>query len=142
MRKIVRLNKILPLLLVAALIAAVAPRASRLNYEYKKGSVWNYETLFAPFDFPILKTSEQIQAEMDQVAENHVPYFKYSASATTASVSAVAGMDLGPFKPAVAGSLKNIMEKASFPMTKCPKVQKFFMYRKTSVRRRFPPLKF
>ena len=99
------------MLLVAALIAAVAPRASRLNYEYKKGSVWNYETLFAPFDFPILKTSEQIQAEMDQVAENHVPYFKYSASATTASVSAVAGMDLGSFKPAVAGSLKNIMER-------------------------------
>ena len=47
------------------LLTAVAPRLARLDYEYKKGSTWDYETLFAPFDFPVLKTTEQIQAEMD-----------------------------------------------------------------------------
>ena len=76
MKLTARLDKFLPLLIVAALIAAVAPRTAKFGYDYKKGATWNYETLFAPFDFPILKTAEQIQEETARALDAYVPYFK------------------------------------------------------------------
>ena len=105
------LNKLLPLLLIAVLITAVAPRSAKFGYEYKKGSTWNYETLFAPFDFPVLKTPEQMQEEMEKAMGSYVPYFKYSPGITNSSLSAAAELDLGDLKPAVLASLRSILEK-------------------------------
>ena len=111
MKLTAHLDKFLPLLLVAAVIAAVAPRAARFGYDYKKGSTWKYETLFAPFDFPILKTSEQIQEETEKALGAHVPYYRYSQSVTASSLSAAEALDLGAMKPVVMSTLGNIMEK-------------------------------
>ncbi|MBR5906347.1 MAG: HDIG domain-containing protein [Bacteroidales bacterium] len=111
MRLTARLDKFLPLLLVAALIAAVAPRTAKFSYDYKKGSIWKYETLFAQFDFPIYKTSEQIQEEMEKAQGARVPYYKYSAAVTASSLSAAEALELGAMKPVVTGALRNIMEK-------------------------------
>lgn len=111
MKLTARLNKALPLLIIAALLAAVAPRTAKFGYEYKKGATWNYETLFAPFDFPVLKTPEQIREEIDRTAESYVPYFKYSAGVTSSSLSAASALELGQLRPAVLASIRNIMEK-------------------------------
>ena len=35
----------------------------RFPYEYKKGELWRYETLTARFEFPILKTEQELVAE-------------------------------------------------------------------------------
>ena len=80
MKLTVRLNRVLPLLLFAVVIAAISPRAAKLGYEYKKGGTWDYETLYAPFDFPILKTSEEMLAEREKASDVHVPYYNYSES--------------------------------------------------------------
>lgn len=111
MKLTARLDKFLPLLIVAALIAAVAPRTAKFGYDYKKGATWNYETLFAPFDFPILKTVEQMQEETARALDAYVPYFKYSAGVTGSSISAAEALDLGALKPVVTGALRSIMEK-------------------------------
>lgn len=110
MKPTARLNKFLPLLLVALLLTAVAPRKATLGYDYKKGSTWKYETLFAPFDFPILKTAEQMQEEMDKVADNYIPYFKYSAGVTESALAAASAMDLDTLKPTVLEAVKSIMD--------------------------------
>ena len=47
------------------ILLLIMPRTGKFNYDYKKGSPWAYETLVAQFDFPILKTQEQIQTEME-----------------------------------------------------------------------------
>ena len=120
MKPTVRLNKILPLLLIAALLATVAPRTAKLGYDYKKGAVWEYETLFAPFDFPILKTAEQMQAEMDKASDTYVPYYKYSEGVTRSSLDAVSYMDLGELKPVVLASVKGVMEKGVVPDDEVP----------------------
>lgn len=111
MKLTAHLNKSLPLLIVAALIALAAPRTAKFAYEYKKGATWHYETLFAPFDFPILKTQEQIREEIDRTADSFVPYYRYSAGVTSSCMSSASALDLGPLRPAVLTSLKNIMEK-------------------------------
>lgn len=115
MKPTARLNKFLPLLLVALLLTAVAPRKATLGYDYKKGSTWKYETLFAPFDFPILKTAEQMQEEMDKVADNYIPYFKYSAGVTESALAAASAMDLDTLKPTVLEAVKSIMDKGVVP---------------------------
>ena len=111
MKLTARLNKFLPLLLVAAMIAAVAPRTAKFGYDYKKGSTWNYETLFAPFDFPILKTPEQMQEETEKALGAYVPYYRYSSGVTLSSMSAVEALELGNMKPVVIAALKSILEK-------------------------------
>ena len=65
----------LPLVLMLVFFVFMLPRSPRFSYEYKKGEHWMYETLVAEFDFPILKTDEQLQAEKDSVKASKVPYF-------------------------------------------------------------------
>ena len=107
----VPLNRLLPLLIVAALLAAAAPRAAKLSYDYKKGGTWNYETLYAPFDFPILKTSEEMLEEMDKASGVHVLYYKYSEDVTRAALRKAASLELGDYGPAVLEALGVIMER-------------------------------
>ena len=70
----------LPLFLMLVFFVFMLPRSPRFSYEYKKGEHWMYETLVAEFDFPILKTDEQLKAEKDSVRSVKIPYFdkKYS----------------------------------------------------------------
>ncbi|MBO4670387.1 MAG: HDIG domain-containing protein [Bacteroidales bacterium] len=99
------------MLIVAALLAAAAPRAAKLCYDYKKGGVWNYETLYAPFDFPIMKTSEEIMEEMDRASGVRVPYYKYSDEVTRGALLKAATLDLGEYSPAVLEALGVVLER-------------------------------
>ena len=56
----------LPLVLLFVLVVFLMPRSSRFSYDYKKGAPWQYETLISQFDFPVLKTEEQYQRELEQ----------------------------------------------------------------------------
>ena len=43
------------------------PKIGSFQYEYQKGMPWRYETLRAPFHFPIYKTEEEIQQERQEI---------------------------------------------------------------------------
>ncbi len=90
------------------------PRTAKFNYDYKKGTPWPYETLVSQFDFPILKTEEQIQEERDQAGTIVVPYFRYSEEVTSASIKKVQSMDLGSYnslRPQLVSRLGDIYAK-------------------------------
>ncbi|MGA0155510.1 MAG: HD family phosphohydrolase [Flavobacteriaceae bacterium] len=59
------------------LILWIFPSQRAFNYEYAQGRPWRYETLYAPFDFSIKKTEEQLKAERETAAKNKVFYFDY-----------------------------------------------------------------
>ena len=59
------------------LIVYLFPKGGIFKYEFTKGKPWQYENLYAPFDFAILKTKEEIEAEKQQISENIIPYFEY-----------------------------------------------------------------
>ena len=69
---------LVPTLLAVVIIGLCMPRTGEFEYHYRKGHVWNYETLVAPFDFPILKTADQISLEKKRQHEEFIPYFHYS----------------------------------------------------------------
>ncbi len=90
------------------------PRTAKFNYDYKKGSPWPYESLISQFDFPILKTEEQIQAEREQSGSIVVPYYRYSEEVSSSVVKKVQSLDLGGYnslRPAVVTRLADIYAK-------------------------------
>lgn len=88
---------IFPLLVLFLIIWLALPRNSKLSYEYKRGQPWKYETLIAPFDFPILKSEEQIMEELSKGAPAVVPYYRYDEELVNRSLRAVESIDLGGF---------------------------------------------
>ena len=66
-----------PLAIVFAILTVLFPRAAKFSYDYRKGSPWPYETLIAQFDFPILKTDEQLREERSKNKSVAIPYYRY-----------------------------------------------------------------
>ncbi|MCK8520528.1 HDIG domain-containing protein [Aquimarina sp. D1M17] len=60
-----------------ALIVYLFPKGGIFKYEFTKGKPWQYENLYAPFDFAIAKTEEEIEVEKKQITDNIIPYFQY-----------------------------------------------------------------
>ncbi|WP_224483631.1 HD family phosphohydrolase [Robertkochia aurantiaca] len=66
--------------LTTILIVYFFPKGGKFKYDFQKGKLWQYETLYAPFDFAIYKTEEEIAADKDAIANNHPDYYQYDAS--------------------------------------------------------------
>lgn len=104
----------LPLVLLFVFFVLLMPRSGNFNYDYKKGSPWMYETLVAEFDFPVLKTAEQLQQEKEQAASSVTPYYKYSGNIASERTDAVMQADLGAYdrlKPEIISILDTIYSK-------------------------------
>ncbi len=56
------------------------PKGGKFKYEFQKGKPWQYENLYAPFDFSIKKTSEELSLEQETLRERQIPYYAYDAS--------------------------------------------------------------
>ena len=107
-------QRYLPLVIVFAVLVLLMPRTAKFNYDYKKGTPWPYETLISQFDFPILKTEEQIQEEREQAGTIIVPYYKYSEEVVSNVVKTVQSLDLGAhnnLRPTVVTRLGDIYAK-------------------------------
>ena len=44
-------------------IVYLIPIKSQFNYDFSRGDTWAYESLYAPFDFAIIKSQNEIEAE-------------------------------------------------------------------------------
>ena len=103
-----------PLVLVFAVLVLLMPRTAKFNYDYKKGTPWPYETLVSQFDFPILKTEEQIQEERDEDGASVIPYYKYSEEVVSSAVRNIQSLDLGEYnklRPAIVTRLNDIYSR-------------------------------
>lgn len=54
------------------------PKGGKFKYEFQKGKPWQFETLYAPFDFSIKKTDEEIAEEKQNIDETSGQYFRYN----------------------------------------------------------------
>jgi len=69
--------KIFLFLLSVFLIVYFFPTQGKFKYEIVKNKPWQYENLYAPFDFPILKSDEELEAEKIEVQSTHIPYYVF-----------------------------------------------------------------
>ena len=107
---------LLPLLVVAVILTLIMPRRGEFKYKYRKGTVWNYETLVAPFSFPILKTSDQLTAEMLSDSDPLVLQFKYSSEPGDEAALALSSTDMSVRK-VLEGPLERIYAAGILPDT-------------------------
>ncbi|WP_283639899.1 HD family phosphohydrolase [Mesonia mobilis] len=70
--------KVFLYLLTTAIIVYLFPKGSKFKYEYSKGQPWQYENLYAPFDFAILKSEDEIAEEKEEIRNKHTPYYNFN----------------------------------------------------------------
>ena len=107
-------RRLLPLAIVFAVLVLFMPRTAKFNYDYRKGSPWPYETLVSQFDFPILKTEEQLMEERDKADGGTVPYYRFSEEVVNNAAKSLQGLDLGNYarlRPAIASGISDLYSK-------------------------------
>lgn len=105
---------LIPFLVLFASMLVLMPRSEKFGYDYKKGSEWKYETLFAQFSFPVLKSEEQMIAERSSKKAEVIPYYKYSDEITSSSLKScetLLSQQDSTVRPVVLYSLRTILEK-------------------------------
>lgn len=80
-------NPIAILVTVVVCIASISltmPKdVETFNFDYAEGQPWRYDQLIAKYEFPILKSEEQIKREKDSVTIDFAPYFNAVGSVAT-----------------------------------------------------------
>ena len=107
-------RRLVPLAIVFAVLVLFMPRTAKFNYDYRKGSPWPYETLVSQFDFPILKTEEQLMEEREKVDGGTVPYYRWSDDVVNNAVKSLQGLELGSLsrvRPAIASGMADLYSK-------------------------------
>ncbi|CAA0147149.1 HD family phosphohydrolase [Tenacibaculum maritimum] len=64
-------------LVTAISIVYLLPKGGQFKYDFNKGKPWQYDNLYATFDFAIQKTSEEIDLEKKEIKENIKQFFEY-----------------------------------------------------------------
>ena len=77
--------KVFVFVVATALVCWQMPRTGKFKYEYQLSKPWQHETLYAPFDFPIYKDYETLNAETAEASAKVKPIFVYNDDEMVAS---------------------------------------------------------
>ncbi|WP_066219113.1 HD family phosphohydrolase [Formosa haliotis] len=69
------LYKALLFICTTFLIVYLFPKSGRFKYDFEKGKPWQSENLYAPFNFAIKKSNEEIEKEKHEINTNAIRYF-------------------------------------------------------------------
>lgn len=109
---------LVPLVVLFLVLTLIFPRSAKFNYDYRKGSPWSHETLLAQFDFPILKTDEQIREERSRSKSAVIPYYRYRQDIVDNCRKAAEGINIDGYsylRPAIVSSMGDIYSNGVVP---------------------------
>jgi putative nucleotidyltransferase with HDIG domain len=69
--------KILLFVATVFLVVYFFPKGGKFKYEFQKGKPWQYDNLYAPFDFAIQKNAEIIEGEIKVITSSSKLFFEY-----------------------------------------------------------------
>ena len=69
--------KVILFLITTVSIVYLFPKGGHFKYDFNAGQLWKYDNLYAPFDFAIQKTDEEIKIEKKEIEANAKSYFLY-----------------------------------------------------------------
>ena len=111
MEKTERIKLALALAASVVLLVLMMPRKSSFSYDYRKGREWKNETLYAEFDFPIVKSEAQMREEKASAQHSVVPYYRFSNDVVSKNLKAAESLPIGSLKSAVISSMRGIYAK-------------------------------
>ncbi len=74
------LYKVILFISTTFLIVYLFPKSGKFKYSFEKGKPWQSENLYAPFDFAIKKSEEEINNEINKINEESLVYFDIDRS--------------------------------------------------------------
>ncbi|WP_298766592.1 HDIG domain-containing metalloprotein [uncultured Polaribacter sp.] len=69
--------KVMLFLITTTAIVYLFPKGGQFKYDFNNGQLWKYDNLYAPFDFAIQKSEEEIVIEKKQISVSTQLYFNY-----------------------------------------------------------------
>ena len=75
--------KIILFILTTIAIVYLFPKGGQFKYDFSNGQLWKYDKLYAPFDFAIQKTADEIASEKKEITANAIQYFDYDTKIVT-----------------------------------------------------------
>ncbi|MEO1260281.1 MAG: HDIG domain-containing metalloprotein [Bacteroidota bacterium] len=87
--KYIDFDRGIQLFMVAAsviLVSLLYPSSVKFKYEFQKGQEWRYEDLYAPFDFPIQKSEEEIIKDRQELEFSITPYYRFNKDLKAAKI--------------------------------------------------------
>ncbi|MFD0797160.1 HD family phosphohydrolase [Maribacter chungangensis] len=70
-------------IVLVGLIVFFFPKGGKFKYEFQKGKPWQFENLYAPFDFSIQKTDDELAKEKKDIIDNRTRYYRYDEQIVT-----------------------------------------------------------
>jgi hypothetical protein len=64
------------MLVSICLIVYTLPRQAKFRYEYEKGRIWNQKDLISPYNFAILKTSQELATDQEAALRSATPIYQ------------------------------------------------------------------
>jgi putative nucleotidyltransferase with HDIG domain len=77
LRKYARNVKFLMMVISVSLIVYSLPKQAKFSYEIEKGRIWNQKDLVSPYNFAILKTQTEIQADRKAALGSITPVYEF-----------------------------------------------------------------
>ena len=62
------------------LVVYIFPKSGQFKYEFQKGKIWQHQTLYAPFDFTVLKSDKELENEKKTILAKQVKYHRFDSS--------------------------------------------------------------
>ena len=105
--------KVFIFLITALTIVYLLPKGGQFKYEFTKGKPWQYDNLYATFDFAIEKTEEEIIEEIKEIEVNSKLYFDFNQQTVNEVYEAYAMKTsfLGSDDSMVGKEVKNMISK-------------------------------
>lgn len=72
--------KVILFLITTTAIVYLFPKGVQFKYDFSNGQLWKYDNFYAPFDFAVQKTDEEIKKEEGEIRDNAKKYFLYDQS--------------------------------------------------------------
>jgi len=79
--------RVVVLLVTISAITYLLPKGVQFNYEYQQGKPWLFDDLFAPFDFAISKSDDELKLEKSDIISKAALYFNYDEKVKDSVIS-------------------------------------------------------
>jgi len=76
------LYKVLLCIASTILIVYLLPKSGKFQFDFQQNKPWQYDNLYAPVDFAILKDKQELDEEQAKARSNVIPYFTYNQEIT------------------------------------------------------------
>ncbi|WP_111709156.1 HD family phosphohydrolase [Lutibacter citreus] len=71
------------------LVVYLFPKGGQFKYEFQKGKPWEFENYYAPFDFAIQKSEDEITLEKQQITKASKHFYNYDEGVVTTVKAAI-----------------------------------------------------